>query len=68
MTNLAIGRLKIITNQNKHKIMGVYKTIEVISSSNDSWEDAARNAVKEAGKSVKNITSVWIKDHTSHRD
>jgi flavin-binding protein dodecin len=44
--------------------MGVLKVIEVLSSSKNSWEDATRNAVKEAGKSVKNIRSVYVKEHS----
>jgi flavin-binding protein dodecin len=33
----------------------VYKVIELVGSSEKSWEDAARNAVEEAGKSLKNL-------------
>lgn len=42
--------------------MAVAKVIEIIAQSDKSWEDAAQKAVDEAGKSVKNIESVWIKD------
>lgn len=35
--------------------MSVYKIIEVVGSSKDSWEDAARNAVETAGKSLKHL-------------
>ncbi|APG59571.1 dodecin family protein [Christiangramia salexigens] len=42
--------------------MGVIKVIEVIASSNKSFDEATRNAVKEAAKSVKNIKSVYIKE------
>lgn len=44
--------------------MSVLKVIEVLASSNDSWEDATRNAVKEASKSVKNIRSVYLKEQS----
>ncbi len=44
--------------------MAVLKTIEVMADSNNSWEDAARAAVKQASKSVNNIRSVWIKDQS----
>lgn len=40
--------------------MGVIKIIEVLATSNKSFEDAARNAVKEAAKSVKNIRSIYV--------
>lgn len=42
--------------------MGIIKVIEVIASSEKSFEDAAQNAVKEASKTVKNIKSVYIKE------
>lgn len=46
--------------------MPVVKVIEVIASSPTSFEDAVRNAVKEVGKTVRNIDSVWIKDQKVH--
>lgn len=33
----------------------VYKIIELVGTSNVSWEDAAKNAVEAAGKSLKNL-------------
>jgi len=36
--------------------------IEILASSEKSWEDAARMAVKTAAKTVKEIRSVYIKD------
>ena len=33
----------------------VYKVIELVGSSPTSWEDAARNAVETAGKSLRNL-------------
>ena len=45
--------------------MAVLKTIEIMADSKDSWEDAARSAVKRASKSVDNIRSVWIKDQSA---
>jgi dodecin len=38
----------------------VAKVIELIAESEKSWDDAAKNAIKEASKTVKNITSVWV--------
>lgn len=38
----------------------IAKVIEVIADSDQSWDDAARQAVAEAGKTVDNIKSVWI--------
>lgn len=33
----------------------VYKIIELVGTSKKSWEDAARNAVETASKSLKNL-------------
>ncbi len=33
----------------------VYKVVELIGTSDKSWEDAAQNAVATAGKSLKNL-------------
>jgi flavin-binding protein dodecin len=33
----------------------VYKVIELVGSSPDSWEDAAKNAIEMAGKSLKEM-------------
>jgi dodecin len=40
----------------------VYKIIEVVGSSADSWEDAARKAVETAGKSLKDLRVAEIAD------
>jgi flavin-binding protein dodecin len=42
--------------------MAVLKVIEIMASSEKSWEDAAATAVKTAGKTVKEIRSVYIQD------
>lgn len=42
--------------------MSIVKVIEVIATSEKSFDDAARNALKEAAKSVKNISSIYIKE------
>jgi flavin-binding protein dodecin len=33
----------------------VYRVTEVIGTSSDSWEDAARNAVKTAGSTLRDL-------------
>ena len=38
----------------------VAKVIELIAESDKSWDDAAKNAIKEASKTVKNIRSIWM--------
>ncbi len=42
--------------------MSIVKVIEVIASSEKSFDDATRIALKEAAKSVKNIKSVYVKE------
>jgi flavin-binding protein dodecin len=34
---------------------GVYRVIDVVGSSEKSWEDAARNAVETASKSLRDL-------------
>ncbi|PZX60369.1 hypothetical protein LV84_00645 [Algoriphagus ratkowskyi] len=46
--------------------MGIVKVLEVISSSENSIEDAIQNAVNEVSKTVHNIDSVYIKDIKAH--
>ncbi len=48
--------------------MSVLKVIEIMGDSDKSWEGAAQEAVEEASKTVKNIRSVWIKDHAATVD
>lgn len=45
--------------------MAIIKIIEVLASSEKSWEDAARNAVKTAGKTVKGIRSVYVQESSA---
>ena len=35
--------------------MSVYKVIELIGTSSQSWEDAAASAVKRAGETLRNL-------------
>lgn len=48
--------------------MSIVKVIEVISSSETSFDDAVRNAVREASKTIRNIDSVYVKDMKAHVD
>ena len=45
--------------------MAVLKVIEILANSDKGWEDAAKNAVAEASKSVKNIKSLYIKEQSA---
>ena len=38
------------------------KVIEILSQSEKSWEDAAKNALTEAKKTLRNIGSIYVKE------
>ena len=42
--------------------MSMVKVIELSSQSPDSWEDATRQAVDRASRTLRNIRSVWVKE------
>lgn len=45
--------------------MAIMKVIEVLANSNKSWEDATKNAVIQASKSVKQIKSVFVQSQSA---
>ena len=45
--------------------MSVLKVIEVLSSSEVSWEDAARAGVIKASQTIKHIRSVYVKEQSA---
>lgn len=45
--------------------MAIIKVIELMSNSSKSWEDAAQQAIHEASKTIKDIKSVYIKEHSA---
>ena len=42
--------------------MAVVKILELLAESEQSWEDAARQAVAEASKTVRGIRSVYMSE------
>ena len=44
--------------------MAVMKVIEVMASSDKSWEDATKKAVSHASKSVKHIKSAFVQSQS----
>lgn len=46
--------------------MAIVKVIEVIASSEKSFDDAVKQAVKETSRTIRNIDSVWVKDMKAH--
>ena len=46
--------------------MTVVKVLELVGESQQSWQDAANQAVMEAAKTVDNITGVEVSNWTAH--
>ncbi len=46
--------------------MPIVKVIEIIASSEQGIDDAIRNALAEASKTIRNIDSIWVKDIKVH--
>lgn len=46
----------------------VTKVIELVGSSTQSWEDAARAMVREASQSLRNIRSIEVAKQSAHVD
>lgn len=44
--------------------MAVLKVLEIMANSSESWEDATKNAIKEASKTVKNIKSAYVREQS----
>lgn len=42
--------------------MSVAKVTEISASSTKSFEDAIENGISRASKTLKNVTSAWVKD------
>jgi dodecin len=59
-----IEALTIISHitQKGEKNMPIVKVIEVLAQSDQSWEEATREALREASKTVKGIQNIYIKE------
>ena len=44
--------------------MGILKVIEILSSSDKSWEDATEKAVEKASKSVDDVKSAFVQSQS----
>ena len=47
------------------KKITVLKVIELLASSEKSWEEATKNTVKTASKTLKGIRSVYVQDQSA---
>ncbi len=48
--------------------MSVYKVIDIIGTSSTSWEEAAAEAVKTAGQSIRDIRVAEVIEQDIHLD
>jgi dodecin len=48
---------------NPEETMSVAKVIEISAESPDSFEDAIRQGIAQANKSLRNVKGAWIKEH-----
>ncbi|NLN27688.1 MAG: dodecin domain-containing protein [Firmicutes bacterium] len=46
--------------------MAVVKVVELVGDSRQSWEDAVKEAVRQAAKTVRNITGVEVLNWTGN--
>jgi dodecin len=63
--NLATGWLFLegsIASQTRRKPRAVVKVIELLGESEESWEDATRQVVAEATRTLHGVTSVYVKE------
>jgi len=44
--------------------MAIMKVIEIMANSTKSWEDATKNAIAKASKSVKGIKSAYVQSQS----
>jgi len=44
--------------------MAIMKVVEIMSNSTKSWEDATKNAITKASKSVKGIKSAFVQSQS----
>jgi dodecin len=42
--------------------MSVVKVVEIIAQSDEGWEAAAQEALKEASKTIRGIQSIYVKE------
>jgi flavin-binding protein dodecin len=45
--------------------MSVIKVIELVGSSSEGWDDAARNALKEAAETIRSIRGLDVINQTA---
>lgn len=59
---MAKGRSCSFTVALEAQMSSIVKVIEVIAESDRSFDDAVRNAVQEASRTVSGIKTVWVEN------
>jgi hypothetical protein len=59
------GGTVVAERRARRNSMSVAKIIELVASSDKSWDDAVRAAVEEAAKTVRGIRGVDVQDWTA---
>jgi dodecin len=52
---MPLGIIKTMRRNLQEDVMGTYKVIEIIGTSPNSWEEAAKNAVEQAAHSLEDL-------------
>lgn len=55
---------KLKSLSKKENVMAILKVIEILSSSEKSWEDATAQGVSKASKTVKGIKSAFVQSQS----
>lgn len=45
--------------------MATVKVVELLAESENGWEDAAKQVLEEAGKTIQNIKSIYVKEFSA---
>src|SRR5690349_10514520 len=56
------GARPVSAGQNGRQTMAVVNVIELLGESEQGWEDATRQVVAEATRTLRGVTSVYIKE------
>jgi dodecin len=61
-----LSALFSVPYKSKTIVMPIVKVIEVIASSEISFDDAVKNCITEVSKTIHNVDSVYVKDFKVH--
>lgn len=59
-------RARLVREEGGRTMASVVKVLELVGESERDWDDAVRNAVAEAAKTVRNITGIEVCNMTAN--